>query len=315
MLLREATPEERKRYYLEEWGASKLPEYITETLTMREFAFDYNGEGPKDRYRSFVSVTQLEGHIVGSQPYAAYSSVSFYREPQKREGWLKAELVFDIDAKDLPVRSCSCSQGEVCEVCLREAKEFVLTISDTLRETFSLKDINFVYSGRGYHIRVLDKEALNLGSQERAELLDYIAGNVIPEKEELKGGYPEIFRRRAVRILPLLSTPVLKELGLPPAKAEKLLANLSEVLPELERGSFRKVKKLLKKDYSTFLEALRKINAGMLDARVTVDVKRILRLPSSLHSKVSMICTPVKNIESFDPFKEAVPKFVWERVQ
>ncbi|HEC88087.1 MAG TPA: DNA primase catalytic subunit PriS, partial [Thermoplasmata archaeon] len=51
------------------------------------------------------------------------------------------------------------------------------------------------------------------------------------------------------------------------------------------------------------------INAGLADGKVTIDTKRILRLPSSLHSKVSMICKLVKNWESFDPLKEAVPKF------
>jgi len=52
---------------------------------------------------------------------------------------------------------------------------------------------------------------------------------------------------------------------------------------------------------------------GLVDAKVTIDLKRILRLPTSLHSMVSMKCMEVKNIESFDPFKEAVPKFVSER--
>ncbi|MGZ7120201.1 MAG: DNA primase catalytic subunit PriS, partial [Methanobacterium sp.] len=47
--------------------------------------------------------------------------------------------------------------------------------------------------------------------------------------------------------------------------------------------------------------------------KVTIDLKRILRLPSSLHSMVSMKCMEVKNIDSFDPFKDAVPKFVLEK--
>jgi DNA primase small subunit len=51
----------------------------------------------------------------------------------------------------------------------------------------------------------------------------------------------------------------------------------------------------------------------MLDAKVTVDVKRILRLPSSLHSKVSLRCMMVKDPENFDPLSEAVPRFVSER--
>ncbi len=314
MLLREATPEERRLYYFEEWKASYLPDYMTKSLTMREFAFDYNGEGPKDRYRNFVTLTQFEGHMVSSQPYAAYSSVAFYREPQKRSGWLSAELVFDIDAKDLPVRSCKCRKGDVCEVCMEEAKEFVLSISDTLRDIFSLKDIKFVYSGRGYHIRVFDEEVLTLSSQERAELLDYVAGNVVPERENLKGRYPELFIKKAIKILPLFTADVRKEFDQPTIRVHRLLKYLPDVLEDLENDSFRKLREILSnKTYLSLLETIREVNAGMVDARVTVDVKRILRIPGSLHSKVSMICTPVKNLESFDPFRDAVPKFVMER--
>ncbi len=51
----------------------------------------------------------------------------------------------------------------------------------------------------------------------------------------------------------------------------------------------------------------------LVDAKVSIDLKRILRMPTSLHSKVSMRCMEVKNIETFDPLKETVPKFVSER--
>jgi len=313
-MFREASPEERKLFYHEEWGADRLPDYIVKSLKNREFAFDYDGEGPKDRYRSFVSLTQLEGQIVASKPYAAYTSVSLYEEPQKRRGWLSAELVFDIDAKDLPARSCSCSEGEVCERCLQDAKEYVLRFTEDLKDIFALRDINFVYSGRGYHLRVQDREVVGLSSQERAELLDYISGNVVPE--DLRGrGYPSIFRARATGVLPFLGLDQLREMGLTKPKAEKLQEELPSLLPELKRGDFSRVRRLLKekKNYTAFLEGLSKVNASMVDARVTVDIKRILRLPTSLHSKVSMVCTPVRDLESFDPLKHAVPRFARER--
>ena len=55
------------------------------------------------------------------------------------------------------------------------------------------------------------------------------------------------------------------------------------------------------------------INHELCDTKVSIDLKRILRLPSTLHYKVSMKCTAVKKIESFNPFDDAVPKFVYER--
>ena len=49
----------------------------------------------------------------------------------------KAELVFDVDAKDIPIRTCEC-EG-VCEICLNEAREIVCGIIDTLKEDLRFK--------------------------------------------------------------------------------------------------------------------------------------------------------------------------------
>ena len=65
--------------------------------------------------------------------------------------------------------------------------------------------------------------------------------------------------------------------------------------------------------YKNLTEAMARVNLSTIDAKVSIDLKRILRLPSSLHSKVSMKCMEVKNRETFDPLQEAVPKFVEER--
>ena len=78
-------------------------------------------------------------------------------------------------------------------------------------------------------------------------------------------------------------------------------------------------KRVLNKEYVLFnsdnniVNAMANVNLATIDAKVSIDIKRILRLPSSLHSKVSMKCVEVENRENFDPFKYAVPKFVHER--
>ena len=65
--------------------------------------------------------------------------------------------------------------------------------------------------------------------------------------------------------------------------------------------------------YKNLVAAMARVNLSTIDAKVSIDLKRILRLPSSLHSKVSMKCMEVKNRETFDPLDKAVPKFVYER--
>ncbi len=59
------------------------------------------------------------------------------------------------------------------------------------------------------------------------------------------------------------------------------------------------------------LTHLAKLNSGLTDGKVTVDTKRILRLPSSLHTGVSMKCILVRNLDSFK-LEDAMPKFMKE---
>lgn len=39
--------------------------------------------------------------------------------------------------------------------------------------------------------------------------------------------------------------------------------------------------------------------------------KKDFKTPSTLHYKVSMKCTTIKDMESFDPLDDAVPKFAY----
>ncbi len=312
-----ASPEERKAYYMEEWDKRGIPDFILATIKEREFGFDHNGDGPRDRYNTFNSGEQLEAFLRKKHPFAAYTSVSLYEEPGKRGGWLNAELVFDIDAKDLPVKSCGCAAGKVCATCLMDAKDFLVMTADVLRGDLGLKEVRYVYSGRGYHIRVLDEEIMGEDSVVRGEILDYVGGSVLPSGVQwrLKRGYPRVFKERALKFMQSLSKEKIAEMpNISTPKALQVKEKARLIANELEEGDLTTLKKILKKKGAeSFLENLRLYNSSVLDGKVTVDVKRILRLPSSLHSAVSMKCMEVKNIERFDPLRDAVPKFVGER--
>lgn len=288
-----------------------------DSIRKREFGFDHRGEGPSDRYNRFNSIQELGSYLRSRAPFAAYTSVSFYERPEEREGWLGAELVFDIDAKDLPAKSCACAPGEVCEACLEEAKEHLLATRDVLREDFGLKHLRYVYSGRGYHLRVFDEEVMRIDSSVRGEILDYVSGGVLPTRAQwrLRHGYPRVFKEKALMVLRSVSEEeLMRMLGIGSRKARVLKSKLRVIANELEEGDFSTAKEILKKKgLERLLEGIRRYNSAVLDGKVTVDVKRILRLPSSLHSAVSMKCMEVKNIEKFDPFRDAVPRFVEER--
>lgn len=299
---KESTPAERREYYTKEWNCKALPSFITEHLPYLEFAFDNDGSGPNDRYNAFTTVADLEKRVKQSAPYAFYSSISHYLTPFKREEWLRAELVFDIDGRDLPVRRCSCQPGTVCETCLEDAKEVALTLIETLKDDFGLKILFLVYSGRGYHVRCLDEKAMRI--ENRGNVFDYVTGSKIPQDLFMVKGYSAAFRRMAA-----LNLSKVKELKM--RGGSQILEKREPIVDALLSRDRVALKKTIKrKAFETLLQEISLLNAESVDGKCTIDIKRILRLPTSLHSKVSMICTVVKDWEKFDPLKDAAPQFL-----
>lgn len=319
-IFRQATLEERRKYYREEWEVKKVPDFILDSIENREFGFDHFGRGPNDRYKVFTEPDYLKRFMKSKTPFAAYCSVAYYEKPRKRAGWMKSELVFDVDAKDIPVRTCSCSN--VCETCLGEAKEIVSRLIDTIKGDLGLKNIHLVYSGRGYHIRILDKDVMKMDSDVRSQVLKYLVGADIPkdmyddgvavyklEHFSIPFGYPRVFTER-IKYAILHLTPDSKLDNVNQKLMEDVLKH-RKLLEDDEWGLFKN--RIGPIRYKKVVSGIASLNMGLVDAKVTIDLKRILRLPSTLHSKVSMKCIEVKNIETFDPFKEAVPEFVQDR--
>lgn len=318
---------ERRQFYREEWSVKDLPDFITEELPRREFGFDHYGRGPNDRYKVFRNEDGLRRFLMSKSPFAAYISIAYYLNPRKREGWEKAEYVFDVDAKDLPIRSCNCKEGEVCEECLDEALDIVNNLIDTLHNNLALENIHLIYSGRGYHIRILDPVMMTGDSNLRSEVLKYVAGATVPKNNYpnpdpsmaasnfnfqhfiIPVGYHKIFTdRMKFNIQHLKGTEKIDGIN---RKLLKDTVKYRNLLDNNQWGLFKS--NIGPRRYNNLVGAMANVNLATIDAKVSIDIKRILRLPSSLHSKVSMKCVEVKDRENFDPMKYAVPKFVYER--
>ncbi|AIU69441.1 DNA primase [Thermococcus eurythermalis] len=331
-LLREVSREERELYYKGEWKAEMIPEFILKELEKREFGFDHTGEGPSDRKNVFADVRDLEDYIKATSPYAVYTSVALYREPAEMEGWLGAELVFDIDAKDLPLRRCMDRHpsGQVCPICLEDAKELAKDTLVVLKEDFGFENVHVVYSGRGYHIRVLDEWALRLDSKARERILAYISTSeevtfedVMSRRIMLSSGYFRTFRLRFGYFIKRANENHLISAGIKKGLARKILSEESReqiVKSFVEKGLLAAFPSGV--GYKTLIRLFSissTFSKAYFDGRVTVDIKRILRLPSSLHSKVGLVATYIggdeKNLERFDPFRDAVPEFRKEEVK
>lgn len=312
MEFREATPEERKRFYKEEWSKREIPDFILHTLSLREFGFDLDGTGPSHRYNQFTTVEQLEDFMRNRAPYSAFTSVALYERPTAREGWLKSELVLDIDAKDLPLKVCGCPPGSVCERCIDEARGVAIQFAETLSGDLGLRNIHFVYSGRGFHVRVNDEAIMELEHTERGQVVEYLTGGVIPTDLTMAFGYSKVFRERVARTFGALDERQLLEIkGMRKPLVQKLMAEKARVLEAIRKGRLDELSNfegMGPKTFGQLLEFIRRVNSMFTDGKVTIDTKRILRLPSSLHSGVSMKCVLVRDMERFK-LEDAIPKF------
>lgn len=313
MQLRKSTPEERRQFYAEEWSKHDLPDFILHTLSLREFGFDIDGSGPSNRYNQFMTIEQLADFLRNRAPYAAYASVALYEQPSMRKGWLKSELVFDVDAKDLPLKTCDCSGENICEQCLDDARKVAIQFAETMRSDLDLHNIHFVYSGRGFHVRVSDEAVMALEQTERAQLVEYITGNILPTDVTMAMGYSRVFRERVARTFESLDEQRLSQVqGMRKGLARRLIEEKEKVLAAMRRGRLRELENfegMGPKTFRQLLEFLTRLNSEFTDGKVTIDTKRILRLPSSLHSGVSMRCMLVRDIEHFS-LEHAVPKFM-----
>ncbi|AIF69540.1 DNA primase [Palaeococcus pacificus DY20341] len=327
-LFREVSKKERRLYYSKEWNATKLPKFLVEHLENREFGFDHTGDGPSDRKNVFHDIRDLEDYVKTTAPYAMFSSVALYEDPAGMEGWLGAELVFDIDAKDLPLKRCNHESGKVCPICLEDARELAKDTLIVLNEDLGFEDIHVVYSGRGYHIRVLDDWALDLDSKAREKLLSYISAaheitfdDLSSKKIILSSGYPRVFRLRFGYFILRTNFNHLRNIGLNKNQIASILHNKEQIYEGF-------VKKAILRafpggiGYRTLLKLFAlstTFSKAYFDGKVTIDVKRILRVPSSLHSRVGFVTTYIGSkegdLEKFNPFKKAVPKFRAKEVE
>jgi len=329
-LFREVTPEERRAYYQGEWSAEMLPDFIVETLENREFGFDHTGEGPSDRKNQFLDVRDLEDYVKATAPYAMFSSVALYEKPSEMEGWLGAELVFDIDAKDLPLRRCIelHPSGQVCPLCLEDAKELVLDTLRILKEDFGFEEIHVVYSGRGYHIRVLDDWVLDLDAKAREKILAYVSAaeevtfeDVQSRRIMLSAGYFRVFRLRFGYFIRRINLNHLLNVGIKRKQAEAILDGKERIYEGFVRNALLTAfpQGIGYKTLMRLFSLSTTFSRAYFDGKVTIDLKRILRVPSSLHSKVGMVTTYIgddeRKLEKFNPFRDAVPEFRKEEVE
>jgi len=218
----------------------------------------------------------------------------------------------------------------ICEKCLAKAKEeTVKIIEEFLMNDFGISksEITVFYSGhRGYHIHVNSDFIYQLGQSERREIANYILGiNIIPEYH----GFLEITSSGKNILLPpqkndigwrgrlitalisvIKNIEFFEDVPLSKKKLQIIKSNKQQILHALSMNPphLKAVRGLNKHDLRSLIVFSAKIFGGKIDAPVTADIKRLIRLPNSLHGKTGFIvkAVPLSEIDSFNPLVDAI---------
>ena len=311
----------------------------------REYAFVFFGGRGMVRHLGFNKRKKLDDFITEKNPAHCYYSTAFYEKPDRptmsEKGWMGAELIFDLDSDHLPDAGMYGYEDQLQFV----KNEFVKLVNDFLIEDFGFEEkyLDLYFSGhRGYHCHVKDPRVFPLDGNERREIVDYITGRDLIDSiifhersteirmygkkrfasvKTLKmpkptwGGWKGRISRGIIEIIDDVvgsEDPVEKLLGYGVKKkdAERLAKDLSsDRVNRIREGNLDQSRAIRR----FFLNnVLRKkavsIAAGETDEPVTCDIKRLIRLPGSLHGKTGFRVTKVtlKELEEFNPLNDAV---------
>ncbi|AGK60321.1 DNA primase, eukaryotic-type, small subunit, putative [Archaeoglobus sulfaticallidus PM70-1] len=270
------------------------------------------------RHISFKSFEEFKASIINSPPAHVYYSSACYEKPDEvmeKKGWLYADLIFDIDADHIPAKSKD--MDELIDI----AKKEIVRLSELLSKDFGVSDseMRIVFSGgRGYHLHVYDEGLSILGSAERREIVDYI---LLTQPDM----YADSLQSRRLRVCfisflrNLMKKDKLKEylksLGI--RKTDIIESDLRRLVEDSRafiRGDYRiedKVRSKSKKLNSMIEQIVSSCISKLsihIDAPVTADIKRLIRLPGSIHGKSGLKAMEVSlnDIEDFNPFRDAL---------
>ena len=180
--MRNSSLEERKQFYKQEFNLQKASEWFNSGLERTKFAViigrhtniypekykeDISTTIIIDKYRNMEDVCK---QILEFLPEAVYYDRNIY---DKDDCILGQELVFDLDPENItcPIHGSledkmKRKQGlSFCKIELDMVKREAIGLYEFLENYFS--DLRMVYSGRGFHLHVMDPETYLLSRKER----------------------------------------------------------------------------------------------------------------------------------------------------
>ena len=308
-----------KKYYFDH---SELLN-VLERTPEREFGYQKFNSG-MTRHISIKNDKELHLLCMQNIPSDIYCSNAYYSFPDlpmNEKDWKEADLIFDIDAKDLnlscrenhTVSICNecneisknsekctkCNSTKLekkslpCKNCINSSKIEVYKLSEILINDFQIdnENIHVYFSGNeGFHVYVYNSQFQQIGSRERSELVDYIM---------FHGAIPETFGMKKFKA---------NRSSFPDFNKPGWQGRFSKYIFGTKSKRSKIISELLTNGYSSFQKTLDNLsqNIGVkIDPNVTMDIHRIFRLPGSINSKSGLTKILCENLKTFDPYVEA----------
>ncbi len=310
-----------RKYYFE----NKYFPYLY-SIEKREFGYR-KFDSLVVRHLSFKNIGELEAELVRNVPLDVYYSNAYYgfpSNPISEKQWEGADLIFDIDIKDLNIpcfhehtyyicnlcgfvnseqKLCNnCNKGKTydisipCKRCFTAIKKEAAKLLEFLRYDLGIEEkfIEIFFSGNaGFHFHVNDPSMRNLDSNSRSNVTDYIIG---------KGFMCESIGVRKYRNGFMIKLP---KSGIMNGWRKKIASSLG-----INQKSELKLKHLVEASggYDGFRNEINRITKKFgvhIDSQVTNDIHRVFRLPGSINGKSGLTKTKCDDLESFNPNNDA----------
>jgi len=330
------------RHYYNRYGEGLAPP----NAEMREFAhipFTTEDHTLMSRHQT-LKKDEIARFLAEKSPRHVYYSTAYYKTPgaptMEGKTWLGADLTFDLDADHLevpckkehdrwrcpkcnktgwgkkPGRCPTCGNPGleentwICDKCLGlVANETTRIIEEFLIPDFgfSKNEIAVNFSGRrGYHIHIYNKAVRQLDQRARREIVDYITARGLEPKLH---GIPPIPGSHG----PLETDPGWRGRLASCAKGEleKELARhglkpSDDLWRRISEGYWDQFKGWGEKKWRDIAVRGSSLRSGKTDEPVTTDIKRLIRLPNSLHGGSGFKVCPVRDPTEFDPLKDSL---------
>ena len=295
-------------------------------IKTREWMFIPFGGAPPIRHKGFATTESVRTFLNARAMHSCFYSTAYWQRPYELKmadkGWHGADLIFDLDGDHLPGVTDKDFPG-MMEVIQEQAWSLW---NDFLQPEFGFRDdyLQVTFSGhRGFHLHYRDPKFFHLDSEARRELVSHIRGEGVDVKgglaryhdssatgwtKRLRNGMDDMIQTlRNIDTGGPNASEELKRLeaglqslqsreGVTSQRTAASIKKLAEVVnhdqraQRLKDGRFELLDKyqtlflnLLKSDTSVVLGS-----AGETDEVVTIDVRRQIRWPTSLHGKSGM---------------------------